>query len=187
MHAQTPPDVHLDLVGDVHETVARVFLEHSVDLDVVAAGDDVAVVVRDADLGAVELAGALGPAFGVLEHRLRAQLERMCPFDPFVRGEGPVARRLLGLGRVEHAEQRRPGGEVDAELAVVLRGRVEVELVPVGAPDGKLVIFVVAENVPEADRERAVAGGIGIVVRPAADVGRGVDDAGKCIAAGAFP
>ena len=81
MHAQTPPDVHLDLVGDVHETVAGVFLEHSVDLDPVAAGDDVAVVVRDTDLGAVELAGALGPAFGVLEHRLRAQLERMCPFD----------------------------------------------------------------------------------------------------------
>ena len=53
VHAQRPPDVHLDVVGDVHEAVAGVLLEHSVDLDVVASGDDVAVVVRDADLGAV--------------------------------------------------------------------------------------------------------------------------------------
>ena len=142
-----PPDVHLDIVGDVHEAVARVLLEHPVDLDLVAAGDDVAVVVRDADLGAVEHAGTLGPAFGVLEHRLRAQLERMCPFDSLARGEGPVVRRRLGLGRIEHGEQRRPGGEVDAELVVLLGGRAEAELVLVGAPDGQLVI-VVAEIVP---------------------------------------
>ena len=186
MHTQRPPDVQLDLVGDVHEAVARVLLEHSVDLDLVAAGDDVAVVVRDADLGAVELAGTLGPAFGVLPHGLGAELERMRPSDPFDRGEGPVVRRHLGLGRIEHGEQRRPRGEVDAEFVVLLGGRAEAELVLVGAPDGKLVI-VVAENVPEGDRERAVAGGIGIVVRPAADVGRGVDGAGKFVAAGAFP
>ena len=185
MHTQRPPDVQLDVVGDVHEAVAGVLLEHSVDLDLVAAGDDVAVVVRDADLGAVELAGAVGPAFGVLEHRFRAQLERMCPFDPLARGERPVAGPLLGLGRVEHAEQRRPGGEVDAELVVLLGGRAEAELVLVGVAAGKIVI-VVAEHVPEADRVRAVAGGIGIVVRPAADVGRGVDGAGKFVAAGAF-
>ena len=106
--------------------------------------------------------------------------------EPLARGEGPVVRRLLGLGRVEHAEQRRPGGEVDAELVVLLGGRAEAELVLVGVADGKLVI-VVAGNIPEVDRERAVAGGIGIIVRPAADVGRGVDDAGKRVVAGAFP
>ena len=73
-------------------------LEHPVDLDLVAAGDGVAVVVGEADLGAVELAGALGSALGVLEHRLGAQLDRMRPCDPLPRGEGPIARRLLGLG-----------------------------------------------------------------------------------------
>ena len=153
MHAQRPPDVDLDVVGDVHEAVAGVLLEHPVDLDLVAAGDDVAVVVREADLGAVELAGALGPALGVVEHRLGPQLERMRPFDPPARGEGPIARRRLGLGRIEHAEQRRPGGEVDAELAVLLGGRAGAELMLVAVE--KIVI---------------VAGRIGIVVRLEADV-----------------
>ena len=99
--------------------------------------------------------------------------------------EGLVARRPLGVGRVEHAEQRRPRGEVDVELGVLLGGRAKPELVLVGVAAGKIVI-VVAENVPEVDRERAVAGRIRIVVRPAADVGRGVDDAGNCVAAGTF-
>ena len=191
MHAQRSPDVHLDVVGDVHETVAGVLFEHPVDLDLVAAGDDVAVVVRDADLGAVELAGAHGPAFGVLEHGLGTQLERMRPFDPLARRERPIAQGLLGLGRIEHAEQRRPGGEVDVEFAVVLGGRAEAELVLVGVADGELVMIVVAEEVPEVDRERVVAGRIGIVVRLEIDVdetpvvavgaivGRGVDDGGE--------
>ena len=61
VHAKPPPDVHLDLVGDVHEAVAGVLVEQPADLDLVAAGDDVAVVVRGADLDAVELAGAHGP------------------------------------------------------------------------------------------------------------------------------
>ena len=191
-----PPDVHLDLVGDVHEAVARVLLEHPVDLDLVAAGDDVAVLVREADFGAVELAGALGPAFAVLEHRLGPQLERMGLLDSLGRGERPIARPLLGLGRVEHAEQRRPGGEVDVELAEVLAARAEAQRVLAGVAVGKIVIVVVA-NVPEGNRERIVAGRIGIVVRLEAGVdgapvvpvavgavvGREVDDDGKRVLA----
>ena len=186
VHVQRPPDVQLDLVGDVHEAVAGVLVEHPVDLDLVSAGDDVAVVVRDADLGAVEFAGAVGAAFGILEHRLRTQLERMRPFHPFGRGEGPVARRRLGLGRIERAEQRRPGREVGAELAEVPGDRVDAQRVLAGGAAGMLVIVVVAKSIPEVDRERVVAGRIGIVVRIGADVGRGVDDAGKCVAAAAF-
>ena len=170
VHGERPPDVHLHIVGDDHEAMTRMLVEQPADLDCVAPGDDVAVVVGEADLGAVELAGALGAAPGVLEHGLGAQLERMRPFDTLGRGEGPVARRRLGLGRIEHAEQRRPRGEVDAELAVLLGGRVEAELALVGVADGKLVIFVVAENVPDVDRERVAAGRIGIVVPIEADV-----------------
>ena len=168
-------------------------LEHSVDLDVVASGDDVAVVVRDPDLGAVELAGALGTALGVLEHRLGPQLERMRPFGPFGRGEGSIARPLLGLGRIEHAEQRRPRGAVDVEIAVVLGGRAEAEFVLAGVASGEHVILGVIEIVPEVDGKRVVAGRIGIVVRlevnvdetqvvpvaVGAVVGRGVDDDGE--------
>ena len=158
VHVQRPPDVQLDLVGDVHEAVAGVLVEHPVDLDLVSAGDDVAVVVRDADLGAVEFAGAFGAAFGILEHRLRTQLERMRPFHPFGRGEGPVARRRLGLGRIEHAEQRRPGREVGAEFAEVPGDRVDAQRVLAGVAAGMLVIVVVAKSIPEVDRERVVAG-----------------------------
>ena len=191
-----PPDVHLDVVGDVHEAVARVLLEHPVDLDLVAAGDDVAVVVREADFDAVELAGALGPALGVLEHRLGPQLERMGLLDPLGRGKGPIARPLLGLGRIEHAEQRRPRGEVDVELGEVLGSPAEAQRVPVVVAVGKIVIVVV-ENVAEGNRERVVAGQIGIVVRLEADVdeapvvpaavgavvGREVNDDGKRVLA----
>ena len=154
MHGERPPDVRLDLVGDDHEAVSGVLVEHPVYLDLVAPGDDVAVVVGEADLGAVELAGALGAAPGVLEHRLGAQLERMGLFGPLGRGEGPVVRRHLGLGRVEHAEQRRPGREVDVELAKVLGGRAEAELVLVAV---EKIVIVPAESVHEVDRERAVA------------------------------
>ena len=182
MHAQRPLDVHLHLVGDVHEAVAGVLLEHPVDLDLVAAGDDVAVVVREADLGAVELAGALGPAFGVLPHGLGAKLERMGLLDPLARGEESIVRRRLGLGRIEHVEQRRPGGEVDAEFAEIVGDWANAQRVLVGVADGKFVI-VVAERVPEAKGKRGVTGRIGIVVRIEADVGRGVDGAGDRVAA----
>ena len=156
------PDVHLDLVGDVHEALARVLVEHPVDLDCVAPGDNLAVLVREADLGAVERAGAHSPARGVLEHRLRAELERMGPLDPLARGEGSVVRGRLGLGRIEHAEQRREGGEVDTEIAVVHGRRAQAEPVLVSLAHGKIVILVVvADNVPEADRERVVVGRIG--------------------------
>ena len=182
MHAQLPPDVHLDIVSNVHEAVARMLLEHPVDLDLVAAGDDVVVVVRDADLGAVDLTSAHGPALAVLEHRLGPQLERMDLLDPLGRGKGPIARPLLGLGRIEHAEQRRPRGEVDVEFGEVLAARAEAQRVPIGVAVGKVVIVVV-ENVPEGGREPVVAGRIGIVVRLKA----GVDEAPVIpVAVGAF-
>ena len=153
------------------------------------AGDDVAVVVGVADLGAVERAGALRPALGVVEHRLGAQLERVRRFDPLGRGEGPIVRSRLGLGPVEHVEQRRPRGEVDAEFAEVSGTRVEAGLVQVGGARRQHVFLVVAERVPEVDGERVVTNRIGIVawikagidevaVVPVA-VGRGVNAAGE--------
>ena len=153
LHAQRPLDGHFDLVGDHHEAAAGVLVECLVDFDLVASGDDVAVVVAETDLGAVERAGALGAARGKLEHRLGPQLERMRPFHPFGRCKRPVARRRLGLGRVEHPEQRRPGGEFDVEVAVSLGARSEVEL----------ELIVVAEVVAEVDRERVWAVHVGIV------------------------
>ena len=165
-------------------------VEHPVDLDRVAPGDDVAVVVAEADLGAVERAGALGAAPGVLEHRLRPQLQRVRTFNSLARGEGPVAGRRLGLGRVEHAEQRRPGGKVDIELAEAPGARAEAQRVLVGASGRALVLVV--EIIPEVDRIRDVDRHIGTVARIAADVGgtpevavavvgRGVDGAGDGI------
>ena len=49
MHVQRPPDVQLDLVGDVHEAVAGVLVEHPVDLDLVSAGDDVSGPTSDVE------------------------------------------------------------------------------------------------------------------------------------------
>ena len=197
MHGERPPDIRLDLVGDDYEAVAGVLVEHPVDLDRVAPGDDVAVVVGVADLGAVERAGALGTAFGVVEHRLGAKLERMRLLCPFGRSEGPVTGRHLGLGRVEHAEQRRPGGAIDAECAELSGARVEAQCVLAGIADDKLVIVVVAGELPEADCERVVAARIGRAVpreigvdeAPVVPVvGCGVgDDGGRAVVPGARP
>ena len=92
VHGERPLDVHLDLVGDDHEAVPGVLVEHPVDLDCVAPGDDVAVVVRGADLDTVEFAAAYRPAFAVLEHGLGPQLERMSLLGSLARREGLVAR-----------------------------------------------------------------------------------------------
>ena len=169
MHAKRPPDVHLDIVGDDHEAMAGVLVERPVNLDIVAARDDVAVVVRGADLGAVELAGALGSACGELEHRLGAQLERMQPFDAIGRREGSIVGKLLGLRRVEKPKQRRPGGDVDAELigrTEFLGVCAEAELVLVGVAGEKIVILAVAGHVPPvAARERVVPGRLAAVAR----------------------
>ena len=168
VHGERPSDVHLNVVGEDHEAVAGVLVEHPVDLDLVAAGDDVAVVVGEADLGAVEGAGALGSACGVLEHRLGAQLERMRSFDAIGRREGPIVGKLLGLGRVEKPEQRRPGGELDAEFiesAEVLGRCAEADLVRVGVAGEKIVILAVTDHVPVAARERVVPARFAAVAR----------------------
>ena len=110
---------------------------------------------------AVEPAGALGPAFGVKEHRLGAQLECVPPFDTLGRGERPVAWTHFGLGRVEHVVQRRPGGELDAEFAQVPVNRTDAERIRAGV--GERVI--VAVNVPDAGRVRGGGGRIAVIAR----------------------
>ena len=182
VHGERPPDVRLHLVGDDHETMTRMLVEHPVDLDCVAPGDDVAVVVGVADLRAVERAGAQGSAPGVLEHRserLGPQLERVCPFDAFARAEGPVARSGLALGRIEHAEQRRPGRAVDVELAEVPGAHAEAELLLAGVADGALVFIIVGNRVPEAIGE----GGGGVRMEIVAWIEADVDEAPVACAA----
>ena len=72
---------------------------------------------------------------------------------------------VLGLGRTEHAEQRRPGGDIGIRRAVLLGGSVEAGLVLASVADGELVILIIAEIIPEVVRDRVVAVPIGIVVR----------------------
>ena len=86
--------------------------ERPVNLDIVAARDDVAVVVRGADLGAVELAGVRwAPRAAYWSIDSARQLERMQPLRRHPAGvKGRSSGKLLGLGRVEKPKQRRPGG-----------------------------------------------------------------------------
>ena len=177
MHAHRPPHVHLDLVGDDHEAVPGVLVEHPVDRDRVAPGDDVAVVVGETDFGAVEASGALGPALGVLAHRLGAQLERMGAVGSLGRFERPVVVGRLFLHPIERVEQRRPGGGVGVGRVGFPGARSEAGPGLVGIAVEPVVVvivvvIVVVEGVPGVDRERVVARRIGSVDR----FGAGVDE-----------